>query len=85
MTLLTETADYDEDGSWGRMSEGWPEIIGDDAYSMYVFANKNRVIPYGSYVLMSQKGQYGANESILRVHPDHIDELRNAFNHKSES
>lgn len=23
--LLTETADYDEPGSWGRASDGWPE------------------------------------------------------------
>jgi hypothetical protein len=77
--LLTETADYDEGGSWGRMSEGWPGIKGDKAYDMYVFANCAPTIPYGSYVLMSEKGSYGAKESYLRVHADHIDQLRADF------
>jgi len=77
--LLTETADYDEPGSWGRMSEGWPEIRGDVAYSMYVFANCAPSVPYGSYVLMSERGRYGATESCLRVHTDHIDQLRADF------
>lgn len=77
--LLTETADYDEPGSWGRMSEGWPGINGDEAYDMYVFANCTGAIPYGSYVLMSQRGAYGAKESYLRVSENHIDRLRSAF------
>lgn len=77
--LLTEVADYDEPGSWGRMSEGWPYIKGDGAYDMYVFANCAPSIPYGSYVLMSQRGHYGAKESRLRVHKDHIDQLRVDF------
>jgi hypothetical protein len=78
-SLLTETADYDEPGSWGRMSKGWPGIKGDDAYDMFVFANCAPSIPYGSYVLISQKGQYGARESYLRVHIDHINQLRYDF------
>lgn len=77
--LLTEIADYDEPGSWGRTSKGWPEIKGDDVYAMYVFANCAPSIPYGSYVLMSQKDRYGAKESCLRVHPDHIHQLRDDF------
>lgn len=79
MKLLTETADYDEPGSWGRASDGWPSITGDDAYAMYVFANCIQSIPYGSYVLMSQRGKYEATESRLRVHAGCIDQLRADF------
>jgi hypothetical protein len=77
--LLTEVADYDEPGSWARASKGWPGIRGDEAHAMYVFANCAPSIPYGSYVLISQRGEYGAKESYLRVHPDHIDQLRGDF------
>lgn len=77
--LLTEIADYDEDGSWGRMSEGWPGVRGDKAYDMYVFGNCVATIPYGSYVLMSEKGKYGAKETYLRVHADHIGQLHADF------
>lgn len=77
--LLTETADYDVPGSWGTASKGWPAISGDDAYAMYVFANCAPSIPYGSYVLMSQRGAYGAKKSHLRVHGDHVDQLRIDF------
>lgn len=77
--LLTETADYDEGGSWGKGSDGWPGIRGDEAYDMYVFANCIDSIPYGSYVLMSQKGSYGATESYLRVHANYIDQLKKDF------
>ncbi len=83
MSHLTETASYDEPGSWGRASEGWPEIRGDVAYDMYVFANTSGAIPYGSYVLMDQRGRYGATESCLRVAPDQIDVLRKAFADRS--
>ena len=75
--LLTETAPYDEPGSWGRCSEGWPEIVGDEALELYRLANKG-VIPYGSYVLMEERGQYNAEQSRLRVHPDHIETLKKA-------
>jgi len=77
--LLTEATDYDEPGAWGRMSDGWPEIKGDDAWAMYVFANCAPTIPYGSYVLMSQKGKYGATESCLRVLAGRMDQLRADF------
>lgn len=79
MRLLTETADYDEPGSWGKASDGWPGIRGDVAYDMTVFANCVDTIPYGSYVLMSQKGRYGAKETYLRVHADYIDQLCTDF------
>lgn len=77
--LLTTTADYDEPGSWNRLSAGWPDIEDDIAHDMYVFANCVVSIPYGSYVLISEKGMYGAEKSQLRVHPDHIDQLRADF------
>jgi hypothetical protein len=79
--LLTETADYDTPGSWGTASNGWPEIHGDAAYDMYVFANCVETAPYGSYVLMGQKGHYGATESCLRVHSQHVERLKQDFNH----
>lgn len=77
--LLTETADYDTPGSWGRASVGWPEVKGDQAYAMYVFANCVQSVPYGSYVLVSQRGQYGATESVLRVHAQHLAQLQKDY------
>ena len=79
--LLTETAPYDESGSWGRVAHdsGWPEVKGDSAYDMYVFANCVQSIPYGSYVLISQRGEYGATESVIAVDPDRIEELKADF------
>lgn len=77
--LLTETAYYDEPGSWGRASKGWPEIRGDEAYAMYVFANQCDVIPYGSYVLMSHYGEYDAKESCIRVQAEFIKTLKREF------
>jgi hypothetical protein len=76
--LLTETAVYDEPESWGRMSEGFPEIKGDVAYDMYVFANCVETIPYGSYVLMSERGR-GDTESCLRVHGQYIEQIKADF------
>lgn len=48
---------YDEPGSWGRLSKGWPEVTlntkeeYDEAWA-FVVGNKPRkeVVPYGSYV-----------------------------------
>ncbi len=78
--LLSETADYDEAGSWGRNSDGWPGIRGDEAYDIWVFANcVQTAAPYGGYVLISQRGKYGATESYLRVHTEFIDALKADF------
>jgi hypothetical protein len=77
--LLTETAAYDEPGSWGRASAGWPEIKGDVAHAMYVFANCIQSVPYGSYVLIAERGRYGATESVLRVHAHHMEKLKADF------
>lgn len=57
---------YDEPGSWGRLSEGWPEIRFrtkeeyDEAWA-FVVANKPRrtVVPYGSYVGMMKTEYHG--------------------------
>lgn len=77
--LLTETADYDEPGSWGRASRGWPQVRGDVAHAMYVFANCVQSVPYGSYVLIAERGRYGAKESVLRVHAEHLEKLKADF------
>lgn len=77
--LLTETADYDTPGSWRGASAGWPEIRGDEAYAMYVFANCVQSVPYGSYVLIAQRGRYGAAESVLRVLPQQLEKLKSDF------
>ena len=61
------------------LSNGWPGVVGDEAYDMYVFANCVQTIPYGSYVLMCQRGKYGATESHLRVHTDYIDQIKSDF------
>lgn len=82
--LLTETAAYDEPGSWGRASVGWPEIKGDVAHAMYVFANCIQSVPYGSYVQVSERGQYGAKESVLRVHAKYMDKLKSDFTRAGE-
>lgn len=79
MPLLTETADYDTPGSWGPASNGWPEIHGDVAYDMYVFGNCVQTIPYGSSVLMAQRGRYGATQSCLRVHAEYKAKLEADF------
>ena len=77
--LLTEIADYDEPGSWDKASWDWPSLTGDSAYHMFVFANQTGVIPYGSYVLINERGRYGATESLMRVLPEYIDRLQSEF------
>lgn len=41
------------DVSWADMSEGWPET-NEHAYEKWVFCNKSKIVPYGSYVLISR-------------------------------
>ena len=55
--------EYDDiPGSWGEYSKGWPSTS-DHAYEKCVFANKSKLIPYGSYVLMES----GSKQPYLRV------------------
>lgn len=42
---------YDEPGSWGRLSEGWPST-GDHAEAKFALCGRGRYLPYGSYVLV---------------------------------
>lgn len=70
----------DEDGSWWRLSEGWPEIT-NEAYAKYIFANMSKVIPYGSYVF--SHGDYrNCKDSphkgdVLRIENEELQKLLN--------
>lgn len=43
-------AAYDEPGSWGRMSEGWPETPYTPA--KFLLCTKTGIVPYGQYVVV---------------------------------
>jgi hypothetical protein len=43
-------AAYDEPGSWGRLSEGWPETPYNTA--KWLLCTKAEVVPYGQYVVV---------------------------------
>lgn len=59
------------DENWWTLSEGWPETR-EYANSKWVFANKSKIIPYGSYVI------YG---DILRVETQELlNKLNENFN-----
>ena len=55
------------DVNWWTASKGWPET-NVDAYQKWVFANKSKIIPYGSYVL---------GDRVLRVYTQEYLELLN--------
>lgn len=57
--------------SWADASKGWPEICSAEAEEMYVFAKRSADVPYGAYVLLTNKR--------LRVHPAYIAILRTKF------
>lgn len=58
----TSSAIYDEPGSWGRLSEGWPST---DQYveAKYALCGRGRFLPYGSYVLFGE----ARGKKVLRV------------------
>lgn len=70
-------AAYDEPGSWGRLSEGWPETPYTPA--KWLLCTKAEVVPYGQYVVMGAKqkpyrpydafarGGYDYSNSVIRV------------------
>lgn len=65
------------DQSWGTLSKGWPQTS-EHAYEKYVFANKSKIIPYGSYVFMDYKTQ---PFPYLRVESQELlDKLNENFN-----
>jgi hypothetical protein len=57
---------YDEPGSWGRLSEGWPSTD-IDALKKWIFLStlgeEVTPVPYGSYVLMDSS----TDKPYLRV------------------
>ena len=48
----------DEPGSWGRLSEGWPETP--HTAGKWLLCTKTEIVPYGSYVVVG----------VRRVDPD---------------
>lgn len=42
--------------NWGTLSQDWPQT-NEYPYEKWVFANKSKLIPYGSYVLMEKNVQ----------------------------
>lgn len=58
------------DQSWWKLSEGWPDTR-QFAKEKWVFANKSKLIPYGTYVL-------DEDASILRVESKKDLDLLNA-------
>lgn len=67
--LLTETADYAEEGSWGRASVNWPKFPDYDE-AMRHFVIKTECVPYGAYVTVG---------NTLRIHPDYVDDFKKAW------
>lgn len=67
--LLTETADYAEEGSWGRASVNWPKFPDYDEV-MRRFVIKTECVPYGAYVTAG---------NTLRIHPDYVDDFKKAW------
>lgn len=58
-------AAYDEDGSWGRMSEGWPET--DYNTAKWLLCTKAEVVPYGSYVVVGGKIRVASEQLKLKL------------------
>lgn len=72
-------AAYDESGSWGRLSEGWPETPYTPA--KWLLCTKAEIVPYGQYVVVGAKhtpqawwdysprpdGNYDYSEAVIRV------------------
>lgn len=60
------TAAYDEPGSWGRLSEGWPTTPYTPAKML--LCTKAHVVPYGQYVVIHADGKYPSYEgAVIRV------------------
>lgn len=70
-------AAYDEPGSWGRLSEGWPSTPYNTA--KWLLCTQAEVVPYGQYVVVGAKqkpfrqydrhatGGYDYSEAVIRV------------------
>jgi hypothetical protein len=59
-------AAYDEPGSWGRLSEGWPST----PYTIgkMLLCTKAEVVPYGQYVVIHADNKYPSYDgAVIRV------------------
>lgn len=66
---------YDEPGSWGRLSEGWPETA-EHVQAKYALCGRGRYIPYGSYVLVGSS----TDRPVLRIATQaQLDDLNATF------
>lgn len=73
-------AAYDEPGSWGRLSEGWPST----PYTVgkFLLCSKASVVPYGQYVVVGAKGAYpyDYSQAVIRCATTELrDKLANAY------
>lgn len=80
ITNLECQADYNEPGSWGRMSEGWPET----PYTpgKLLLCTKANVVPYGQYVTVGAVGPhpYDYSNAVIRVaNPFLLTKLEQAY------
>lgn len=55
---------YDEPGSWGRLSEGWPETP--HTPGKFLLCTKAEVVPYGSYVVI-QPNYPSDKDAVIRL------------------
>jgi len=56
LNLATDAAAraaYDEPGSWGRLSEGWPETPYTKA--KWLACTQDNIVPYGQYVVVGTR------------------------------
>ena len=60
-------ARYHEDGSWGAMSDGWPDVAYTPA--KFLLCSKAEIVPYGQYVVVGGKhtsAGYDYSEARIR-------------------
>lgn len=58
-------AAYDEPGSWGRLSEGWPETPYNTA--KWLLCTKAEVVPYGQYVVVGDVIRVATPELLAKL------------------
>lgn len=72
---INDQALYNEPGSWGRLSEGWPET-GLHAEAKFALCGRGKYLPYGSYVLARD----AEGRPVLRVATQsQLDDLNATF------
>lgn len=62
-------AAYDEPGSWGRLSDGWPSVAYTPA--KFLLCSKAHIVPYGQYVVVgardSDNSGYDYSHARIRI------------------